>query len=77
MPIFEFRCEACENEFEELCLGSAARAGTGVPCPKCGSPDTKKLLSGFQARTRGDGGETKSLSSGCSSCSATSCAGCK
>ena len=76
MPIFEFRCEDCGNEFEELMLGSQAQSSEAA-CPKCQSRHTKKILSGFRARTRGEGGETKSLSSGCSTCSASSCAGCK
>lgn len=40
MPIFEYRCTSCQNEFETL-----VRSG-GIPaCPKCASQNLTKLLS--------------------------------
>jgi|688.fasta_scaffold289047_3 putative FmdB family regulatory protein len=45
MPIYEFACSACANEFEELVSMSAVN---GVACPACGSKHTEKLLSSFQ-----------------------------
>ena len=42
MPIFEYRCEACGNEFEAL-----VRASTQPACPKCGDARVDKLLSVF------------------------------
>jgi putative FmdB family regulatory protein len=40
MPIFEYSCKACHNQFEKLVRG------TSVPsCPECGSEDLEKLLS--------------------------------
>jgi len=47
MPLFEYKCQACEHVFEELVLSSSAR----VVCPQCGSDDTRKLLSVFATST--------------------------
>jgi putative FmdB family regulatory protein len=41
MPIFEYLCKACGEDFETFCL----RDGEGVFCPACGSPDLKKKVS--------------------------------
>lgn len=75
MPIFEFQCLKCDHCFEELVLGT--RSESDVSCPKCRSRRVEKLYSGFAARSRGSSGEVRSLSSGCSGCKASSCAGCK
>lgn len=40
MPIYEYRCQACENEFELL-----VRKDTVVACPACEGADLEKLLS--------------------------------
>jgi putative FmdB family regulatory protein len=40
MPLFDFRCTACEETFETLVRGSATPA-----CPKCGSTALEKLIS--------------------------------
>jgi putative FmdB family regulatory protein len=49
MPIYEYRCTRCENEFELLILRPSA-----VPaCPSCESQDVEKLLSGFAVSSEG------------------------
>lgn len=40
MPIYDFRCESCGAEFEEL-----VRAEELPACPGCGSPEPRRLLS--------------------------------
>ena len=40
MPIYEYACKACENEFELL-----VRHDTVASCPACDSDDVVKLLS--------------------------------
>jgi putative FmdB family regulatory protein len=42
MPIYEYRCEACEERFEEFLTSSDKPA---PPCPKCGSTEVTRLLS--------------------------------
>ena len=41
MPIFEYRCCACREEFETLALGSSAPAD----CPSCSSAELERVLS--------------------------------
>jgi len=60
MPIFEFRCNNCEKEFESLVFSSGKDP---VICPSCGSSDTRKLLSVFAC----SGTDKILASSGCSS----------
>ena len=47
MPIFEYRCKDCKNDFEALVAASAAAQPR--PCPECGGSNTSKLLSMFAA----------------------------
>jgi putative FmdB family regulatory protein len=48
MPLFEFRCRACESQFELLIRGSA------VPvCPSCGATSLEKMLSMFAVSSEG------------------------
>jgi putative FmdB family regulatory protein len=44
MPIYEFKCNDCGDEFSEI-----RRMGDdkGVACPQCRSIHTKKLISTF------------------------------
>ncbi len=42
MPIFEYVCRSCEEEFEMLVLKDTVPA-----CPACQGQDLEKLLSGF------------------------------
>ncbi|HYH22769.1 MAG TPA: zinc ribbon domain-containing protein [Azospirillum sp.] len=40
MPLYSYRCKACDREFETLVRS------TDVPaCPACGSPELDKLVS--------------------------------
>lgn len=49
MPIYEYQCHKCGNEFELLILkGSPAPA-----CPSCQSEDIEQLLSGFAVSSEG------------------------
>jgi putative FmdB family regulatory protein len=40
MPLYEYRCRACNATFEML-----VRAGSRVACPHCGDSSVDKLLS--------------------------------
>jgi len=75
MPIFEYRCHKCESEFEKLVFGSSSE--NGIQCPDCESHEVEQLYSCFNGVSRSSDGTTTSMSSGCSSCAASSCAGCK
>ncbi len=43
MPLFEYRCQGCGKEFEELIRREEDEKD--VKCPECGSADNKKLMS--------------------------------
>lgn len=40
MPIYEYRCQTCEEEFEEL-----VSPGETPACPECGTTKLEKLMS--------------------------------
>jgi putative FmdB family regulatory protein len=67
MPIYEYVCAKCGQEFERLVFGDRK-----VACPKCESEEVKKKFSVF-----GMSGVQHQTSSGCSSCSSSSCSSCK
>ncbi|NLG65092.1 MAG: zinc ribbon domain-containing protein [Actinobacteria bacterium] len=69
MPIYEFVCQQCDREFEEL-----VREGQVVHCPACSSDHVRRLLSRFAIHSSGvrSAGGGKS----CSSCSSAHCATC-
>ena len=54
MPIFEYICEKCKAEFEELVQSSDAK----VQCPECGSVRVEKLFSPFARSCSGCGGSS-------------------
>jgi putative FmdB family regulatory protein len=44
VPIYEYRCETCDERFEELVSASATEP---PPCPACGAKNAKRLFSLF------------------------------
>ncbi len=80
MPIFEYQCNACGDEFEELVFDR----DECPPCPKCGSEETGKLMSAVRSRTGGGAPESAgeaeapaaAASSGCAGCSGGDCSSC-
>ncbi len=42
MPIYEYRCRACDERFEKLVSGQ-----TAVACPRCASDEVTRTLSLF------------------------------
>jgi putative FmdB family regulatory protein len=42
MPVYEYRCDACETRFEEFMSSSTKPAPS---CPKCGNAKVTRLLS--------------------------------
>ncbi len=47
MPLFEYECKKCGKKFEKLIFSSDKNP---IKCPKCGSEETKKLLSLFSSK---------------------------
>ncbi|UVW36204.1 zinc ribbon domain-containing protein [SAR92 clade bacterium H455] len=52
MPIYDYRCAACEHELEAIQKMSDNRL---VDCPACGKPELKKQLSAAGFRLSGSG----------------------
>ncbi|MBI9076762.1 MAG: zinc ribbon domain-containing protein [Desulfatibacillum sp.] len=75
MPIYEFHCNKCDKNFEQLLMGSDKPA-----CPKCSSEDVGRLLSACGFVSKGSSGQTETRSAGvassCAGCSSTSCSSC-
>ena len=46
MPIYEYRCEKCGEDFSVIKL---VKADDNVVCPSCGAKDVKKKLSSFSS----------------------------
>ena len=61
MPLYEFVCKACGQEFEKMVR--FAEAGTLPECPTCQSRRTQKRLSPFATRST-----SQSSSANASSC---------
>lgn len=79
MPIYEYKCEKCGHEFEEIIIGS----GEDVVCPSCGSGETGRLMSCCRHKNGGAPaglGEAPSAaaapSGGCAGCSGGNCSSC-
>lgn len=74
MPLYEYSCENCGYQFEAL--RPMKDADAPIPCKKCHSAQTHKIVSVFFAKSNGQslhGGGT----SGCAGCSSGSCASCR
>jgi len=48
MPIYEYVCKSCKNEFETLVLNSDDE----IACSECGSTDIEKLFSTFGFKSK-------------------------
>lgn len=70
MPIYEFVCGGCGEQFERL-VGSAS---TKVACPACASKKVTKKFSVFGSKSGGK--FTSSQGGGCTSCAKSSCSSC-
>jgi putative FmdB family regulatory protein len=67
MPIFEYICQECQNEFETLVFGHDK-----AKCPKCQSKKLSPQLSVFAMSTKGRSAKGSSAATaptgGCGSC---------
>ncbi len=51
MPLYEYICQKCGQQFEELVRGQEQPV-----CPKCGNPNVEKQLSKVAAHSTESGG---------------------
>ncbi len=52
MPTYEYRCTACENEFEKF---QRISEEPGAECPECGAPSERLMSAGAGLLFKGDG----------------------
>jgi putative FmdB family regulatory protein len=73
MPIYEYICLDCENEFE--LLRAMAQADAGMACSECGGEKIKRKLSVFFAESGGKAvsGMTEPSCAGCESGNCSHC----
>jgi putative FmdB family regulatory protein len=64
MPIYEYRCSSCGNEFETLVRGSSP----APDCPKCHGTKLQKKLSSFAAVVAAPSSSRSQAFSPCQSC---------
>ena len=72
MPIYEYICNACGEEFEQLVFNSSEV----IKCRKCGSPDTTKKMSAFAMKSGSKFVGTGKKSGSCTGCTSTNCSSC-
>ena len=73
MPIYEFRCMKCNNEFEHLVFNS----NESVTCPGCNEDKIKRVMSvcSFKSSSGVSYAPSSGLS-GCAGCSSSNCSTC-
>ena len=54
MPIYEYECETCGDQFDKF-FRSVNRISSDVVCPSCQSTDVQRLISAPAIRTGGTG----------------------
>ncbi len=72
MPLYEYFCQQCKTNWEEL--RNYSQADSNLSCPVCSSDDVRRLIS--KANAFSSGTSLYSSSSNCSSCSGNSCSTC-
>ena len=73
MPIYEYVCNDCGEEFEQLVFSS----DKVIKCRKCGSANTAKKMSLFAMKTGSRFvGTAKKGGSSCAGCTSSSCSSC-
>jgi putative FmdB family regulatory protein len=65
MPLYEYHCNNCEEEYEQIV--SFSKADMIPPCPFCGAKDTRKKISTVASFGSSSSGSTISSGSSCSS----------
>lgn len=75
MPIYEYCCLDCRDEFE--LLRSFIQVDEAALCPICNG-EARRVISAFASFSKDSGGVTTSIGGGssCDTCSSSSCATC-
>ncbi|MBA4418502.1 MAG: FmdB family transcriptional regulator [Syntrophus sp. (in: bacteria)] len=71
MPIYEYKCGKCGNEFEVIVFGNDMPA-----CPACGNGMPEKKMSTFGFSMGQKFRSSTNTGSGCAGCSSSNCSSC-
>lgn len=52
MPIYEYRCDSCDHEFEKFLRGGEEEPSN---CPECSEPSISRLISNTSFKLKGSG----------------------
>ena len=67
MPIYEYACKSCGQQFEKLLR--TTKGADEAECPKCGSKQTARALSVFAAVSSEGGSKSEAMPPGmCGRC---------
>jgi putative FmdB family regulatory protein len=72
MPIFEYHCASCDEDFEKIVFNGK----TKVQCPRCNGGKVSKKMSAFSFKSGSRDVAPSSKSTGCSSCASHHCSTC-
>ena len=72
MPIFEYHCSSCDEDFEKIVFNGK----TKVQCPRCIGGKVTKKMSAFSFKSGSREVASSSKSTGCSSCASHRCSTC-
>ncbi len=72
MPIYEYKCTECDNEFECLVLGG----DHDVTCPECNGERVERLMSACRHKSSGGDFPSSASPSSCSGCTSSNCSSC-
>jgi putative FmdB family regulatory protein len=76
MPVYEYRCDDCNERFEMRRSFSESNAPAG--CPLCRGDRTRRLLSNFYATSASSDGSSAPVAGGggCAGCAGGHCGSC-
>jgi len=81
MPLYEFRCKACNHPFEQVCKTGTQESE--IYCPQCGKREVRRRDSTFFSASKSGSGDFDpgpsmpySGGSSCSTCGSGSCSTC-
>jgi len=66
VPIYEFHCQSCDRDFEELVRSD--QAIRSIACPHCSASNVERRLSVFAARGKGESASAESMPGACGRC---------
>ncbi len=66
MPVFEYKCKSCGNNYDIFHF--TKEVTEDIICPKCQSKEYEKLLSAFSANVSGNSSNPRGDASPCATC---------